>query len=76
MDIMEMVKQVVASLTKDKNLLTSFVGDPAKIVKSILGGDLTDDIIGSLWGIMGYTVLLCFSLFKTGSLAKSVMSAH
>ena len=36
----------------------------------------TDDIIGSIWGIMGYTVLLCFSLFKTGSLAKSVMSAH
>ena len=48
MDIMEMVKQVVASLTKDKNLLTSFVGDPAKIVKSILGGDLTDDIIGKV----------------------------
>ncbi len=36
----------------------------------------TDDIIGSIWGVMGYTVLLCFSLFKTGSLAKSVMSAH
>ena len=34
------------------------------------------DIIGSIWGVMGYTVLLCFSLFKTGSLAKSVMSAH
>jgi len=25
---------------------------------------------------MGYTVLLCFSLFKTGGLAKSVLSAH
>jgi len=25
---------------------------------------------------MGYTVLLCFSLFKTGSLARSVLSAH
>jgi hypothetical protein len=25
---------------------------------------------------MGYTVLLCFTLFKTGSLAKSVFSAH
>lgn len=36
----------------------------------------SDDIIGSIWGVMGYTVLLCFSLFKTGSLAKSVMSAH
>lgn len=36
----------------------------------------TDNIIGSIWGVMGYTVLLCFALFKTGSLAKSVMSAH
>ena len=36
----------------------------------------TDDIIGSIWGVMGYTVLLCFALFKTSSLAKSVMSAH
>jgi len=25
---------------------------------------------------MGYTVLLCFTLFKTGSLAKGVFSAH
>ncbi len=37
---------------------------------------ISDDIIGSIWGVMGYTVLLCFSLFKTGSLSKSVMSAH
>lgn len=36
----------------------------------------SDDIMGSIWGVMGYTVLLCFSLFKTGTLAKSVMSAH
>lgn len=37
---------------------------------------LSDDIILSIWGIMGYTVLLCFTLFKTGSLAKSVFNAH
>ena len=36
----------------------------------------SDDIIASIWGVMGYTVLLCFSLFKTGSLARSVLSAH
>ena len=30
----------------------------------------------SIWGVMGYTVLLCFTLFKTGSLAKGVFSAH
>ena len=36
----------------------------------------TDDPVAALWGVMGYTFLLCFSLFKTGSLAKSVFSAH
>ncbi len=25
---------------------------------------------------MGYTVLLCYTLFKTGSLAKSLFGAH
>ena len=36
----------------------------------------SDDIIASIWGVMGYTVLLAFTLFKTGSLAKSVFVAH
>ena len=36
----------------------------------------SDDIIASIWAEMGYTVLLCFTLFKTGTLAKSVFSAH
>ena len=34
------------------------------------------DIIKAIWTCMGYTVLLCFTLFKTGSLAKSVFAAH
>ena len=34
------------------------------------------DVIDTLWGIVGYTILLCFTLFKTGSLAKSVFAAH
>lgn len=42
----------------------------------IRGVSFSSDIIGSIWGVMGYTVLLCFTLFKTGSLAKSVFSAH
>ena len=29
-----------------------------------------------IWSCVGYTVLLCFTLFKTGSLAKSVFQAH
>lgn len=36
----------------------------------------TSDISGAIWTCMGYTVLLCFSLLKTGSLAKSVFNAH
>ena len=35
-----------------------------------------DDISAAIWTCMGYTVLLCFSLFKTSSLAKSVFNAH
>lgn len=42
----------------------------------IQGVSVSDNIIGSIWGILGYTVLLCFTLFKTGTLAKSVFSAH
>ena len=34
------------------------------------------DISAAIWTCMGYTVLLCFTLFKTGSLAKSLFAAH
>lgn len=34
------------------------------------------DISYAIWTCMGYTVLLCFSLFKTGSLSKSLFGAH
>ena len=34
------------------------------------------DIIGAVWRVMGYTVLLCFTLFKSGTLAKSIFGAH
>lgn len=45
----------------------------AVLIQSI---SFSDDIIASIWGIVGYTVLLCFTLFKTGSLSKAVFSAH
>ena len=35
-----------------------------------------DNISVAIWGCMGYTVLLCYTLFKTGSLAKSLFGAH
>lgn len=37
---------------------------------------IDSDISAAIWTCMGYTVLLCFCLFKTGSLAKSVFNAH
>lgn len=54
-------------------LIMICVGIYAVLVQSIA---FSDDIIASIWGVMGYTVLLCFTLFKTGSLAKGIFSAH
>ena len=34
------------------------------------------DPVAAVWQVMGYTVLLCFTLFKTGTLAKSIFAAH
>jgi len=45
----------------------------AVLVQSII---LTDNIHASIFQIAAYTVLLCFSLFKTGSLSKSIFNAH
>ena len=42
----------------------------------LTGVAFTSDIVGSLWSVMGFTVLLAFTLFKTGSLAKSILHAH
>ncbi|MBE6118674.1 MAG: hypothetical protein E7188_09050 [Erysipelotrichaceae bacterium] len=54
-------------------LIMICIGIYAVLVQTV---SFSDDIIASIWGVMGYTVLLCFSLFKTGSLARSVLSAH
>lgn len=54
-------------------LIMVCVGIYAVLVQSIA----TDsDIMGAIWTCVGYTVLLCFTLFKTGSLSKSIFSAH
>ena len=55
-------------------LIMICVGIYAVLVEGIsLSGD---NISGAIWGCMGYTVLLCYTLFKTGSLAKSLFGAH
>ena len=37
---------------------------------------IDSDVIAAIWTCIGYTVLLCFALFKTSSLSKAVFSAH
>ena len=54
-------------------LIIICVGIYAVLVQNIA---LESDISAAIWTCMGYTVLLCFTLFKTGSLAKSVFNAH
>jgi len=36
----------------------------------IQGISFSGNILTALWGVMGYTVLLCFTLFKTGTLVQ------
>ena len=40
------------------------------------GLDAAGSIHSALWTVAAYTVILCFSLFKTGSLSKAVWNAH
>ena len=54
-------------------LIMVVTGIYAVLVQSIA---LSADVSGAIWGCMGYTVLLCFCLFKTGSIAKAVFAAH
>lgn len=54
-------------------LILVCVGIYAVMIQEI---SYSDDIMASIWGVMGYTVLLCFTLLKTGALAKSVLHAH
>ena len=54
-------------------LIMICVGIYAVLIQNL---SFSDNIIISIWGVMGYTVLLAFTLFKTGSLAKSVFAAH
>ena len=42
----------------------------------IQGIATSGDPIGAIWGCIGYTVLLCFMLMKTGTISKSIFSAH
>ena len=54
-------------------LIMVCVGIYAVLIQTVT---FSTDIIGSLWGVMGYTILLAFTLFKTGAVARSILHAH
>lgn len=54
-------------------LIMVCVGIYAVLIQTIA---VTADISGAVWTVMGYTVLLCFCLLKTGSMAKAIFGAH
>ena len=63
----------LAALGLQGFLIMICVGIYAVLVNALsLGGDLH----AAVWSCAAYTVLLCFSLFKTGSVAKSILNAH
>ncbi len=54
-------------------LIMVCVGIYAVLIQTVA---FSSDIIGSLWKVLGFTVLLAFTLFKTGAIAKSILHAH
>ncbi len=54
-------------------LIMVCVGIYAALVQAV---PVSNDLIAYLWEIFGITVLLAFTLFKTGAVAKSVLHAH
>ena len=54
-------------------LIMVCVGIYSVLIQSIPS---SSDISAALWGCMGYTVLLCFALFRTGSLSKALFGAR
>lgn len=53
-------------------LIMVCVGIYAVMIQSVA---LSSDIVASLWKVMGFTILLAFTLFKTGSVAKGILHA-
>ena len=54
-------------------LMMVCVGIYAIMVSTI---QIADNLSSALFGVVAYTVLLCFALMKTGSLSKSIFNAH
>ena len=54
-------------------LILVCVGIYAVLVNNMI---IADNLHSAIFSLAAYTVILCFSLFKSGALAKSIFSAH
>ena len=54
-------------------LIMICVGIYAVLVNNMI---IADNLHSAIFSLAAYTVILCFSLFKSGALAKSIFSAH
>lgn len=54
-------------------LMMVCIGIYAALLNSVA---FAGNVHGAIWGVVGYTVLLCFALFKTANLSKSLFGAH
>ena len=54
-------------------LIMICVGIYAVLVNSMI---IADNLHSAIFSLAAYTVILCFSLFKSGALAKSIFNAH
>ena len=54
-------------------LIMICVGIYAVLVNDMI---IADNLHSAIFSLAAYTVILCFSLFKSGTLAKSILNAH
>lgn len=67
-DIKEQITQVVEKVTKDEKLMDQFKKDPVKVVESVIGVDLPDDVINKV----ADGVKAKISVDKLGGIADSI----
>ncbi|MFQ8878610.1 MAG: phage replisome organizer N-terminal domain-containing protein [Roseburia hominis] len=77
----EIKKEIDIELEKEEELkgqaLARSYGRCVAIYAVLVAGiQYSDNLSSSLFGVMAYTVILCYSLFKTASLSKSIFNAH
>ena len=63
----------VAALAFQGFFMMVCVGIYAALVSSI---SVAQNLHSALWGVAGYTVLLCFMLFKTGTISQSIFNSR